>query len=100
MRLCYSVPLPPVVARGHACAHQRGCSGIRFEILEAVAKLLSANGTPCLPLRARGPITASGDVVQLSYIAGVITGRHPPELRHGRHDSKADAAEAFRIVGI
>jgi len=50
----------------------RGYSGVRYEIIDALVKLLNANVLPCIP--SQGSVGASGDLAPLAHLAALLIG--------------------------
>ncbi|TMH59411.1 MAG: histidine ammonia-lyase [Betaproteobacteria bacterium] len=50
----------------------RGYSGVRYEVVEALLKLLNAGVLPVIP--SQGSVGASGDLAPLAHLAGVLIG--------------------------
>jgi histidine ammonia-lyase len=50
----------------------RGFSGVRYEVVDALARLLNAGILPVIP--SQGSVGASGDLAPLAHLAGVLIG--------------------------
>jgi histidine ammonia-lyase len=50
----------------------RGHSGVRWQVIEALAELHNRGVVPCIP--AQGSVGASGDLAPLAHLAGVLIG--------------------------
>src|SRR5439155_22645489 len=50
----------------------RGYSGVRYEVIEALEKLLATSVMPCIP--AQGSVGASGDLAPLAHLAALLIG--------------------------
>ncbi|EEY22056.1 phenylalanine ammonia-lyase [Verticillium alfalfae VaMs.102] len=98
----HAIPTDWVKAAILARANQnlRGHSGVRLEVIDTLLKLLRFNITPVVPLR--GTISASGDLMPLSYIAGTLTGSPEIQVRHGPSASHrlTTAQAAFEMHSI
>src|SRR5438034_1591542 len=51
----------------------RGSSGVRYEVVEALIRLLNADILPVIP--SQGSVGASGDLAPLAHLAGVLIGK-------------------------
>ncbi|HEV2976275.1 MAG TPA: histidine ammonia-lyase [Casimicrobiaceae bacterium] len=72
----------------------RGHSGVRYELVDALLKLLNAGVMPIVP--SQGSVGASGDLAPLAHLAGVLIGEG--EARVG--DMTLPAADALARAGI
>ncbi|KAL2874601.1 hypothetical protein SGCOL_010271 [Colletotrichum sp. CLE4] len=78
----------------------RGHSAVRVEVIETLLSLLHHDITPLIPLR--GTISASGDLMPLSYIAGTLIGDPNISVTIGSGTSRRvmSAREALQQCGI
>ncbi|KAJ0297479.1 hypothetical protein COL5a_010269 [Colletotrichum fioriniae] len=78
----------------------RGHSAVRLEVIETLLSLLRHDITPLIPLR--GTISASGDLMPLSYIAGTLTGDPNISVTIGSGPSRKvmSARDALKQHGI
>ncbi|OLN85158.1 Phenylalanine ammonia-lyase [Colletotrichum chlorophyti] len=78
----------------------RGHSAVRLEVIRTLLEILRHDITPLVPIR--GTISASGDLMPLSYIAGTLIGDPNITVTVGsEHDRKVISAyDALREHGI
>ncbi|EXJ68181.1 phenylalanine ammonia-lyase [Cladophialophora psammophila CBS 110553] len=76
----------------------RGHSAISLQVADTLVEFVRRDMTPVVPLR--GSISASGDLMPLSYIAGALQGNPDTFVRTGKgKDSKVvNAREAFKEI--
>lgn len=78
----------------------RGHSAVSLGTIEAIITLICNDFTPIIPLR--GTISASGDLMPLSYVAGVVEGNPDVWVRTGKKTpcTIVSAKEALEMVGL
>ncbi|KAJ5247156.1 phenylalanine ammonia-lyase [Penicillium chermesinum] len=96
--------MPPSWVRGAIVARAnqnlRGHSAVRINVLQSLVDLLHHDITPMVPLR--GTISASGDLMPMSYIAGAIAGNPDVFVQVGKGKSARvlPASEALKESGL
>lgn len=96
--------MPPEWVRGAIVARAnqnlRGHSAVRLSVLQSLVDLLHRDITPLVPLR--GTISASGDLMPMSYIAGAVTGNPDVfvQVGRGREAKVMPSPDALRQTGL
>lgn len=96
--------MPPEWVRGAILAranqNMRGQSSVRLEVLKKLVNLLHYQITPMVPLR--GTISASGDLMPMSYIAGAVTGNPDVfvQVGQGKSAKVMPSSEAIKNSGL
>jgi len=72
----------------------RGYSGIRYEVIEALIKLVNARVYPCIPIK--GSVGASGDLAPLAHMSTVLLGEGEA-LYAGR---RINGREGLTVAGL
>lgn len=94
----YGAPLSDAVVRLMTvlkiASLSRGASGVRREVVEALARLLEAEVYPLIP--AKGSVGASGDLAPLAHMSGLLIG-----VGHARVAGRVLPAEAaLKAAGL
>jgi histidine ammonia-lyase len=72
----------------------RGFSGIRYQLLEQITRLLKLDILPLIP--QEGSVGASGDLTPLSYLAAVLAGEREVLYQNKRQETAA----VFELLNI
>ncbi|KAF7587544.1 hypothetical protein BBP40_007055 [Aspergillus hancockii] len=85
----HAIPVPWVRAAMlvRCNSNARGHSAVTLSVMNSILRLLERQITPVVPLR--GSISASGDLIPLSYIAGAIEG-NPDVYVHVHNSNKLE----------
>ncbi|KAL4930459.1 aromatic amino acid ammonia-lyase [Aspergillus undulatus] len=86
-----------MIVRANSLA--RGHSAVSRDCIEAILRLVRLDVTPVVPLR--GTISASGDLMTLAYIVGVMEGNPAVFARSSNRNSQiVNAQKALEMHGI
>ena len=96
----FSTKFPPEVTRGviavRANSLCRAMSGVRSDVVKSLVDLLNHDIIPEVPLR--GSVSASGDLMPISYIAAAMSGR--PDCKVVKNGLAMLAPQALTEAGL